>query len=304
MPEPIPIALFAYNRPDLLERTLAGLRANEVPLLYAFSDGPRLAEHVAGVEEVRRILRAVDWCQPVLVEREQNLGLGLSIRSGVQAVLQRHQALIVCEDDLLCVPGTYRYLCAALHHYRQQPRVMSVTAWTHPRVAPPGIGDRFYFDGRAECLLWGTWRRAWVGMDQEAATLIQACRRRGVEIYRYGADVPAMAEVEQQRNIWAVRWLLLHMLNRGLCLRPPRSLVEHIGFDARATNAPDGSFWANPPLAPAPALPERWPDPEEHPACAELWRLACGSRPRSPLVSLPERAVRRLVRLVRSVVQA
>lgn len=303
MSERIPVALFAYNRPDLLERTLAALRANEVPLLYAFSDGPRLPEHAEAVEAVRRILRGIDWCELVLVERERNLGLGVAIRSGVAEVFRAHETMIVFEDDLICVPGAYRYLCAALQHYRAHPQVMSVAAWSHPRVAPPGLDGLPYFDGRAECWGWGTWRSAWEGMDQAAEALLERCRKRGVDIYRYGADLPAMAAVERERNIWAVRWLLLHMLRGGLCLRPPHSLVEHVGFDARATNAPDAGLWANPPLLPAPPPPERWPEPVEHPDCAALWQAACGARPRSALVTLPVRAMRRLVRIVRAVAQ-
>src|SRR5207253_2202266 len=123
---------------------------------------------------------------------------------------------------------------------------MSVTGWTHPRVTPPDIGNRPFFDGRAECWVWGTWRRAWQGMDEDAMTLLRRCEQRGIDSYSYGADLVEMARHEQQRNIWAVRFLYLHILNRGLCLRPPRSLVDHTGFDADATNGGCDSVWTNP----------------------------------------------------------
>lgn len=300
MSPPIPVALFTYNRPDLLRRTLAALHTAETPLIYAFSDGARSPEHEEEVAEVRRVLRAVDWCEIVRCERPANLGLGVSIRTGVAEVLRAHEALLVFEDDLVCVPGTYRYLTAALRRYADEPRVMSVAAWNHPRVTPPDIGATPYFDGRAECWGWGTWRRAWAGMDRDAASLLAECARRRVDTYRYGADVPAMAAVEAQRNIWAVRWLLHHMVAGGLCLRPAQSMVEHIGFDGRATNSPDGSYWENPPLRPAPEPPALWPEPHEHRACPGLWQRACGGHPRPSYLSLPARAARRLLRMVRS----
>jgi hypothetical protein len=90
----------------------------------------------------------------------------------------------------------------------------------------------------------------------------------------YGADLPAMAEVEQAQNIWAVRWLYHHLQHGGLCLRPPWSMVEHIGFDASATNAELATAWANPPLRPAPPIPPIWPAAVEHPACRSLWYAA------------------------------
>lgn len=275
----IPVVLFAYARPDHLRKTLDCLRENQVPLIYAFSDGPRAPDKAPSVAEVRQILRSIDWCEVVLCQREHNLGLGRSILTGVTEVLNRHEAAIIFEDDLVCVRSTYAYLCAALEHYQDVSRVMSVTGWTHPAVTPSDVADRPYFDGRAECWVWGTWARAWQGMDRDAKTLVQECRRRGIDVYRSGADLPAMAEVELERNIWAVRWLYWHILNRGLCLRPPWSMIEHIGFDAQATNASDGSRWANPPLKSSPPIPARWPEPVEHTESPGLWQTACGTRP-------------------------
>jgi hypothetical protein len=289
----VPIALFVYARPNHLQQTLERLRTNQVPLIYAFSDGPRTPDKEPAVAAVREILRTIDWCEVVLCEREENLGLGKSILTGVTSVLSKHEAIIVFEDDLICVPGTYQYLCAALDAYRDNFSVMSVTGWTHPSVTPSNVIEQPYFDGRAECWVWGTWARVWQDMDKDANTLMQMCEALGIDVYSYGEDLPAMAAVEIQQNIWAVRFLYLHLLHKGLCLRPPHSMVEHIGFDSQATNASDGSQWSNPPLKACPALPEEWPDSIEHPECAHLWQMTCGTKPVPPEpVSLPRYAVR------------
>ena len=279
MTREIPIILFAYARPDHLRQTLDCLRENNVPLIYAFSYGPRTPNDVPAVAQVREMLRVIDWCEVVLCERETNLGLGRSILTGVSAVLSEHEAAIIVEDDLVCVPGTYDYLCAALEHYRDDPRVMSVTGWTHPLVTPSDITDQPYFDGRAECWIWGSWARAWQGMQEDAKTLMKRCEAEGFDVYRYGADLPSMAKAELRMNIWAVRFLYLHILNRGLCLRPPWSIVEHIGFDADATNTKAESWVKTPPLKPSPPIPTQWPEPVEHPACGRLHQEVCGTRP-------------------------
>jgi len=85
--------------------------------------------------------------------------------------------------------------------------------------------------------------------------------------------------VELQKNIWAVRFLYWHILNRGLCLRPPWSMVEHIGFDSEATNTKAESWIKNPPLKRSPPIPAEWPGPVEHPACSRLHQSVCGTRP-------------------------
>jgi hypothetical protein len=273
--ESIPVVLFAYARPTHLKRTLACLRKDRVPRILAFSDAPRTPADRAGVEEVRAILRAIDWTDLALVERPANLGLGVSIRTGVGEALDRYESILVFEDDLECMPGTYGYLCAALQAYRDEPAVMSVTGWTHPRITPAGI-DGPYFDGRAECWTWGTWRRSWTGMDRSARELMDDCARAGIDPYRYGADLPQMAAGERRRNIWAVRWLYHHILRRGLCFRPPHSLVDHVGLGDGATNAGANFEWTISQLLPCPPLPSTWPRPVEHPDCARLWRQACG----------------------------
>lgn len=247
--------------------------------MYAFSDGPRTSDKAPAVARVREMLRAIDWCEVLLCERETNLGLGRSIVTGVSEVLEKYESAIIFEDDLICVPGTYEYLCPALDQYRDDDRVMSVTGWTHPLVTPGDVADLPYFDGGAECLVWGTCARAWQGMEIGAKTLMEQCKDQGIDIYKYGADLVNMAKAELRRNIWAVRLLYLHILKRGLCLRPPWSMVEHIGFDPTATNPTNDSWIKNPPPKPCPPIPAQWPEPVEHPECGRLHQKVCGARP-------------------------
>jgi hypothetical protein len=280
MAETIPVILFAYARPAHLRRVLACLRENTVPLLYVFADGAKGADDAAAVAETRALLRAIDWCELRLTERAENLGLGRNVLAGVSEVAARHGAFVVWEDDLVCVSGTYAWVVAALRHYATDPRVMSISAWTHPRVTPGDTGDAPYFDARAECWVWGTWSRSWRGMsDQTALEKLAAAESGGIARGAYGADLPVMASAEAKKNIWAVRWLYHHFAHRGLCLRPPWSMVEHIGFDAAATHAATATEWANPALRAAPPIPTVWPDPREHADCRHLWTAANPSRP-------------------------
>ena len=78
----IPVVLLAYARPAHLARVLACLRENRVPLIHAFADGAKGPADAAAVREVRAMLRAVDWCDLRLVERDANLGLGRNVLAG------------------------------------------------------------------------------------------------------------------------------------------------------------------------------------------------------------------------------
>jgi len=306
----IPVVLFAYARPDHLRRTLACLHENNIPLLYVFADGPKIPEVVDRVNEVRQILHEIDWCEVRLVEREENLGLGKSILTGVSEVFKIHEAILVFEDDLICVPGTFAYMCAALEHYKDDLHVMSITGWTHPCITPSTITDQPYFDGRAESWSWGSWARAWKGMEQDAITLMKQCKKQGIDIYKYGADLPEVARAEKKMNLWAVRFNYHLILNGGLCLRPAHSMVNHIGFDNYGTNAKGPSNLSLKVLEPCPSIPQEWPVAIENPECPSLWRIQCGEKPSmlqtmlKPLVryvrhSLPVRTVKYTIRRVK-----
>ncbi|MBE9082834.1 hypothetical protein IQ278_11990 [Tolypothrix sp. LEGE 11397] len=271
----IPVILFAYRRPDVVSQVLEAFRNDSIPLLIVFCDGAKGDKDASEVEEVRHLIRSIDWCETVVVEKDSNSGLGVSIKSGVSEVLTDYEAAIIFEDDLVCVPGTYSYLCAALNRYKNDPRVMSVTAWTHPAIIPSNVGISPYFDGKAECWAWGTWARAWKGMDRPALDIMNDCCERGIDIEKYGTDMPKMAAEAVPRNLWAIGWWYHHMLYNGLCLRPSSSMVEHICWDNRSTTSTATMMkWMNPPLQNPPPIPLDWPVPLEHPDCAQLWRVA------------------------------
>jgi hypothetical protein len=272
----IPVVLFVYRRPDILRQVLECFRADGVPLLHIFSDGPRSAALAEEVAAVRHLIRSIDWCECVVEESQTNLGLGVSVKRGVSAAIQRYGSAIIFEDDLISVPGTYRYLAAALRRYEDDPRVMSVTAWTHPRIVPNNVGASPYFDGKGECWAWGTWARAWEGMDDPALAIMRECQEMGIDIEQYGTDMPKMAAEAEPRNLWAIGWWYHHLRRQGLCLRPPWSLVDQICWEEErsTTSTPAMLAWANPPLRPCPPIPDMWPEPREHPLCAPLWRQA------------------------------
>lgn len=274
----IPVVLFAYARPDSLLRVLEGLRADRVPLLYAYSDGPRGPSDVEAVAAVRDILRNITWTDVRLIERPGNFGLGRSILDGVTEIAARHAAFLVWEDDLVPAPGTYAWLCAALRRYAKDERVFSVTGWTNDEIAPAGAqAGKPWFDGRAECWVWGGYARSWSGMDQPAWEKVRACRRSGIDPFGYGLDLALMARHEVRNNLWAVRWLLHHVEHRGWCVRPGANLIDHLGEDGRATNVRAGLGWTGELVRP-PVLVEDWPPPALDPGAARRWRKAIWRR--------------------------
>lgn len=291
----VPVAFFTYRRPDLVAKSLASLRANNVPLIYAFSDGAARPEYAADVAAVRALLHAVDWTRIEIVEQTRNVGVSANIFVGITAVLERHDSVFVVEEDLEFVPGTYPYICAALERYRTDAQVFGVAAWNHPRVTPENVTAP-YFSGRSTSLLWGTWKRAWDGvLDHDCASLVRICADFGIDPAKYGDDNVNAAIHEHTHGMWDHRFNLHMLAAGGLFLWPARSMGAHLGYDPRATNSPNGVGWEDAP-SPAPdSASVPWPDVVEHPGAAEPWRRAVNAPPRPSFVA---RAVRKLRRLL------
>ena len=115
-----------------------------------------------------------------ICERETNLGLGRSILTGVTDVLQHHEAAIIIEDDQICVRNLW-YIAAAWPTIVMI-TVMSVSGWNHPLITPNNITDQPYFDGRAECWVWGTWARHGTELLKMMRALMKRCEKEWIYI--------------------------------------------------------------------------------------------------------------------------
>ena len=155
-----PIALFAYNRPQHLARTVKALQANDLASgseLHVFIDGPKHAGHVRAVDQVRELAgRITGFARLRVLERAQNLGLAASVISGVTDLCQAYGRVIVVEDDLLVARGFLRFMNQALDRYEQDARVMQVSGYMFP------VEQRTRLDSTFFCRIptswgWATW---------------------------------------------------------------------------------------------------------------------------------------------------
>jgi acetyltransferase-like isoleucine patch superfamily enzyme len=240
---PAPIVLFAYRRPGHLRRTLASLaRCPEIGAskLVVFCDA---AKHGAGdaaqaaVREVRRMVRAIDWCGELVVrERERNYGFQ-NLVLGVGEVLRQHDRAIVLEDDLEVAPGFLAYMNAALELYAADEDVMHVSAYMLPlgEGLPPTL-----FYNAASCWGWGTWARAWRHFRDAPQEQLEAIarhpRRDLVDCLPYGYMGQLRDNASGRIKTWDSMWHASVFLRGGLCLHPGRSLVNNMGHDGTGEN--------------------------------------------------------------------
>lgn len=244
-----PIALFVYNRPEHMQRTVEALRKNDGAKesdLTVFSDGPGNPDAAGAVRRVREMARQTEGFRSVrLVERQHNLGLAGSVIAGVTELCEKHGRVIVVEDDLIASPHFLAYMNEALQRYEDSGKVMQISGYMFPVELSSGTDAVFL--PFTTCWGWGTWKRAWRYFDPHMSAYEKI---RGDRRLRYRFDLNGsydyfdMLKSQRRGDIdsWAIRWYLSVFAMGGLTLHPVKSLIENIGFDASGTHCRDASF--------------------------------------------------------------
>jgi hypothetical protein len=246
---PSPIALFTYNRPLHLQRTVKALRQNSMAAtshLHVFCDGPRSRESEAAVLQVRAFARTIDGFAALTVhERARNLGLANSIIEGVTRLCDQHGSVIVVEDDLLVAPHFLEYMNHALELYRDQDRAMQVSGYMVP-VDLDADTDAVFLPFTTSWG-WATWSRAWRHFDPQMSAFERLAADPAL---RHAFNLEGAYDYfdllrRQKRgrvDSWAIRWYLSVFMRGGLTLYPVRSLVQNIGFDGSGTHCSEADI--------------------------------------------------------------
>jgi hypothetical protein len=271
-----PVALFAFNRPETTAQVFAAIREARPSRLFLVCDAPRAdrPEEAARCAAVRAILDGVDW--PCEVERafaDQNMGCRRRISSGIDWVFSRTDEAIFLEDDTLPEPTFFRYADELLERYRDDDRVLMISAYNlmgavHGGAARSGATGAtsatrsgatdapdasYWFSLLPRIWGWAGWRRAWQGYDVTMAdwpALKQTpawTERTVAEREAYG---PFFDEVKAGRmDTWDAQ-VCLHAWRTGrVAAIPAVNLITNIGFGGGATNTHLSAF-PGPPVQP------------------------------------------------------
>lgn len=249
MTTPPPIILFVYNRLSHTMRTVEALQKNygsDKSTLYIFSDGPKNDTDSQQVELVRNYLKSINGFDTVIVtERQQNLGLAQSIISGVSEVIEKHERVIVLEDDLVTSPYFLQFMGDALKFYENEDRVAAVHGYTFPLGIP--LPETFFLC-HTGCWGWGTWRRGWELFESDGLKLLHQLQELGLtKKFDMNSAYPYTKMLEDQVNgkndSWAVRWHASTFLKTKLTLYPGVSLVRNIGHDGSGAHCRTSSLY-------------------------------------------------------------
>jgi hypothetical protein len=248
-----PIAVFAFNRPKHLKKTLTALSMNigaKDSHLYLFIDGPRNGEDINLIDASINVGNefADNFKTVELKQSKVNNGLANSIISGITLVLQKYPKIIVVEDDLVTSPFFLDFINRGLDEYQNEYDVASIHGFVLPFMNP--IPKPFFLKG-ADCWGWGTWSDRWELFNPDGQFLLDEMRAKNlIDEFNLGGSYSFSEMLEDQiagkNNSWAIRWHASMFLKEKLTLYPAQTYVENIGFDGSGTHTGETNIFHSP----------------------------------------------------------
>jgi hypothetical protein len=236
-----PIAVFAFNRPDHLRRTLTALLHNDFAMqsnVTIFCDGPRTKEEKIKTDAVRTIAHSTTGFSSVtVIERPLNMGCAASIIDGLRQMFSLYERLIVIEDDILTSPHTLTFLNEGLERYVDDLTVFNISAWSPP-PSLLSIPSNYLYDvyaiPRFNCWGWASWRNRFQNIDWEISdyTIFKSSPKARKAFNAGGEDMSSMldAQMEGKIDTWDIRADYARFKKGQVGINPVTSYVTNIGM--------------------------------------------------------------------------
>lgn len=240
-----PICLFVYKRYDttklMLESLLACPECADSEL-YVFMDEARNDYEADDVEKVRALFDNLQGFKAIHpYPARMNKGMARSVIDGVTTVLEKHESIIVLEDDLVVAPDFLTFMNAALEAYRDRSDIWSISGYT-PNLKEIEQYDKnsVFLVPRAQCWGWATWSDRWETVDWEVSDFNYLARnkKRRKAFDMGGNDLFRTLEMEHRERIesWAVRWAYAASKQKMWTVNPMLSKVQNIGLKSSTSH--------------------------------------------------------------------
>jgi len=243
----VPIVVFLYKRPLLVQTLIKELATMRPQTIWLIADGPKCKSEEDNVNQSRQLAeKSIVWpCSLNLIYSNYNMGLKQRIESGLDAVFSREDKAIILEED--CRPSMrfFSFCEEMLERYRDEPKVAGVSGNC---FLPLGSKMKYsyFFSRYLHIWGWATWARVWNSYDRNNWSWPKGGFR---EIFPEAdrSEVKYWNRIFQRVSAGEIdTWdysLLADLWRRGMvAITPSENLVDNVGFGSEATNTRDLSI--------------------------------------------------------------
>lgn len=238
----VPVVLFTFNRPYLLEKQISSLKDANIRKLYFASDGPRedVEEDFKKIKESREYAKKINWdCEIIKVFSEKNMGCDIFIPTVLSQVFQIEKYAIILEDDCLPNISFFRFCCDLLEKYMNDERIAFITGHNkNPNYKM--IYSYCFTSGSSSIWGWATWSRAWKLYHWDEKEWNE--RKKNKEQWKGIHSKKFCLKWEKEVDSWIKRggvpwdYVWRFSINNRLTIVPSVNLIQNRGFGEDATH--------------------------------------------------------------------
>lgn len=225
-----PIVIFCFDRPNHLEKLLISLKSNEEfkeSEIYIFQDGFKEDRNFDHWQKVTQVVEnGLKGFNYELIINPTNLGCDPNVVQGINYVFEKHDKIIVLEDDLEVSSKFLAYMNFGLNFFENESNVGCINAFN----LKTNISSDYFFIKGGNPWGWGTWKRAWSLINFNSEELLKQINN--YNDFNYGLTI----DILKNTNAWDVRWYASLYINNKLGLFPKISYVYQNGFEGSGTH--------------------------------------------------------------------
>lgn len=245
-----PIAVFLYNRPDKTFNCLKSISLNngfKNSPLYIFIDGPKNKKDIVHINRIIEIIEEFNFENlEDLVISNTNLGLANSIYNGVQSVLNKHETIIVLEDDLIFSKYFLDFMNKCLEKYQSED-IYQISGYVWGDSIKR-ITQKPFLIPNINSWGWATWRSRWEGFELDKINKQELAKFNPQLVKKFNLsrsyDYFKILKNQIKGNVdsWAIQWYYHVFKNKGFTIYPPSTLVVNKGMDGSGTHTLSSKF--------------------------------------------------------------
>lgn len=228
------VAIFAFNRPHHLKKTLNSLSKNLSAKkfdIYIFCDGPKNKYDQKKINRVHKVAKNIGiFKSKKFFFRKKNFGLHNSLKYGISKVLKIKTSVIVLEDDIITNKYFLNYMFKALNFFNNHKNIGSITGYSYT-----DCNDDMFLSQRHASWGWGTWRHIWKKMKWEKKYIKKFVNQNNFKnnFNKAGKDMFQLLEEQLDGKIDTMDIIFNFncFIKKKFCVCPRNSMLYNIGLD-------------------------------------------------------------------------
>jgi hypothetical protein len=234
-----PILFLTYKRYHTAIRVFNSIKKIKPKKLYFASNAPKNNSEIFVVQNVRDIINKINWrCELITMFYSEHMPVKVSIPTSINFFFRKEKQGIILEDDILPSRNFYFFCQRMLKIYEKKKKISIITGYRE--LKKKKNSSKIYFSKYHNVWGWATWRSNWKNYDPHIKfwpkfNKSKKFKNLNDNKYEFIYWNTIYDKVYKQKiNTWDYQLQASAWLHNKLCIVPPVSLTQNIGFGREA----------------------------------------------------------------------